>query len=267
MSDEQQQERFEGWAIVEVLGHRRLAGYVKECTLAGKAMLKVHVPMDKGDGWKTTPLVPPESLYMFTPCTEQIARREARSSSLNELVPWGHGLPAHEEHGRVVDDPCEVAECTDAASLNCEDCGARICEDCADYAPSDEGLTEPLCPDCMNPDDPRQQTLPMDAASGPVAEPGSGAAPSETVEFERPCEPVALPAGERAPTPADLRIAAHGVLHPPVENVPRPPAVSMSPEEWERLAIEQPEPRREFFEGPAKAEPAATEPAGDDEVR
>lgn len=35
---------FEGWAIVELMGHRRLGGYVHEVELAGAAMLRIDVP-------------------------------------------------------------------------------------------------------------------------------------------------------------------------------------------------------------------------------
>lgn len=35
---------FESWAILELMGHRRLAGYVREITLAGAGMLRIDVP-------------------------------------------------------------------------------------------------------------------------------------------------------------------------------------------------------------------------------
>ncbi len=35
---------FEGWAIVELMGHRRLGAYVSEDELAGAAMLRLDVP-------------------------------------------------------------------------------------------------------------------------------------------------------------------------------------------------------------------------------
>jgi hypothetical protein len=35
---------FEGWAIVELMGHRRLGAYVRETELAGAAMLRLDVP-------------------------------------------------------------------------------------------------------------------------------------------------------------------------------------------------------------------------------
>jgi hypothetical protein len=35
---------FESWAIVELMGHRRLGGYVRAVELAGAAMLRIDVP-------------------------------------------------------------------------------------------------------------------------------------------------------------------------------------------------------------------------------
>lgn len=41
---EQAPERFEQWAILELMGHRRLAGMVTEQTIAGAAFLRIDVP-------------------------------------------------------------------------------------------------------------------------------------------------------------------------------------------------------------------------------
>jgi hypothetical protein len=40
-------ESFDQWAVVELLGHRRLAGRVREATIGGGAFLRIDVP---GDG-------------------------------------------------------------------------------------------------------------------------------------------------------------------------------------------------------------------------
>ena len=36
-------ERFDTWALVEIMGHKQLAGRVSETTLAGAGMLRVDV--------------------------------------------------------------------------------------------------------------------------------------------------------------------------------------------------------------------------------
>jgi len=37
-------EKFEGWCVLELMGHRRLAGYVSEQEIAGADMLRIDVP-------------------------------------------------------------------------------------------------------------------------------------------------------------------------------------------------------------------------------
>lgn len=86
-------EKFEGWAIVEMLGHKRLAGLVSEATIAGTGLLRVDVPETdhrlRGyvDGqYRETPTtkagfttyVAPGSLYRLTPTSEEVAREAAR---------------------------------------------------------------------------------------------------------------------------------------------------------------------------------------------
>lgn len=63
---------FETWAVVELLGHRQMAGLVRETTLAGVAMLQVDAITH--DGQLATQYYPPSSLYCLTPVTEETAR-------------------------------------------------------------------------------------------------------------------------------------------------------------------------------------------------
>lgn len=35
---------FESWAVLELMGHRRLAGFVREVTIAGAGLLRIDVP-------------------------------------------------------------------------------------------------------------------------------------------------------------------------------------------------------------------------------
>lgn len=39
-----EQDSYEGWTLVEQLGHKRLAGYVRSVEIAGAGMLRVDVP-------------------------------------------------------------------------------------------------------------------------------------------------------------------------------------------------------------------------------
>lgn len=72
MSDEHADDV--GWAIMELMGHRRLAGYVTETTLAGKGVLRLDVHGKEPGPALVTQYYPPDSLYCLTPTTEAIAR-------------------------------------------------------------------------------------------------------------------------------------------------------------------------------------------------
>ena len=82
---------FEGWAIVELMGHRRLAGLVSEAVQYGVPMLRLDVPGPSG-----TPLATQfyggAALYCVTPTTEEIARAVAASSRPAPVQRWE--LPA-----------------------------------------------------------------------------------------------------------------------------------------------------------------------------
>lgn len=67
---------FSSWAIVEVMGHGRFAGFVTAEAIAGP-MLRVDVPEVDGRPAFTKYLAP-SSLFAVTPCTEQSAREAAK---------------------------------------------------------------------------------------------------------------------------------------------------------------------------------------------
>jgi len=61
----------EGWAIVELFGHTRLAGKVSDVEIAGGKMLRLDIPpVDGHPGF--TKFVGAGALYSLTPTTEEI---------------------------------------------------------------------------------------------------------------------------------------------------------------------------------------------------
>lgn len=88
---------FKGWAILELMGHRRLAGFVQEVTLAGAGMLRIDVPSKDGDA---TQFFQPASIYALTPCSEATARAVAGAGLPAPVNEWelpslrGKALPA-----------------------------------------------------------------------------------------------------------------------------------------------------------------------------
>lgn len=82
-------EAFQGWAIVELMGHRKLAGYVSQAEQFGCAMLRLDVPgPNAGDPHLATQYYGGSSIYCITPTTEEIARGFARSHTLQPVSRW-----------------------------------------------------------------------------------------------------------------------------------------------------------------------------------
>lgn len=102
---EQTQSKFEGWAVVEMMGHQREIGYVTTEYFGGAALFRVDTPeiperetelkrpdylAIDGGGYKELPagtkvkraampaksrFVAPAALYALTPCSEETARK------------------------------------------------------------------------------------------------------------------------------------------------------------------------------------------------
>lgn len=65
---DQDREIFNEWCVVELLGHRRVAGKVREVQLAGCGYLRIDVPGG------STQFVSPGSVYALHPVTEDVVR-------------------------------------------------------------------------------------------------------------------------------------------------------------------------------------------------
>lgn len=63
---------FEGWVIIELLGHRKLGGYLKEQAIAGANFLRLDIPTTDGKP-AATQFYAPSAVYCITPVTEQVA--------------------------------------------------------------------------------------------------------------------------------------------------------------------------------------------------
>lgn len=67
------EDTFKGWAVVELLGHRKLAGLVSEQVVAGKALLRLDVYTENQP--VVTQFYNPDSLYCLTPADEALCRK------------------------------------------------------------------------------------------------------------------------------------------------------------------------------------------------
>jgi hypothetical protein len=84
-------ETFSEWCIVELLGHRRLAGHVQEVQLAGAGFLRLDIP-ESGTDPARTQYVAPGSVYALHPVGEATARAAAANWRPEPVHRWE--LPA-----------------------------------------------------------------------------------------------------------------------------------------------------------------------------
>ncbi len=76
MTTETSPKKFASWAILEVMGHVRLAGYVSEESIAGQAMIRIDVPARENVP-EFTRYFGASSIYSLSPVTEEVARSVA----------------------------------------------------------------------------------------------------------------------------------------------------------------------------------------------
>jgi hypothetical protein len=84
MSD---QATFNGWCIVELFGHSRIAGHVSEQTIGGTSFVRVDVPAVNGQA-PFTKLFGGAAIYAITPTTEEIASLAAANIVARPVDPW-----------------------------------------------------------------------------------------------------------------------------------------------------------------------------------
>jgi hypothetical protein len=77
---ENSDEKFGGWVILELMGRRRLTGYLSEQEIAGRAFLRIDIPGEP----PVTQFYGAEAVYCITPTTEETARNAA---ALNQVAP------------------------------------------------------------------------------------------------------------------------------------------------------------------------------------
>ena len=82
-------EPFAGWCIVELMGHRRLAGHVSEQEIAGAAFIRldVHGSDDQAPAL-VTQFYSSSAIYCLTPTTEAIARKLGARSQPEPVSPY-----------------------------------------------------------------------------------------------------------------------------------------------------------------------------------
>ena len=79
-------EKFETWAVVELFGHKRIAGKLTEQEVGGTAFVRVDVPQDNG-AW-VTHYYGQGAIYAFHPVTEEVARGAASHLDDQPVHTW-----------------------------------------------------------------------------------------------------------------------------------------------------------------------------------
>jgi len=84
-------DKFDQWAIVELMGHQRIAGRVSEETIGGTSFLRVDVPKLE-DLPAFTKFYGSSAIYAMTPVSEEVAR--ATAMQIRERPVNVYELPA-----------------------------------------------------------------------------------------------------------------------------------------------------------------------------
>lgn len=143
---------FAGWAIVEMMGHRREIGYVTTEHYGAASLFRVDSPEFEEREWETTRpeymgttqghkmvpagskvkrsgipakscLIGPGAIYALNPCTEEIARQAIEEGIHRPLILLSVPDRPQLESSTAID-----ADYTEP----CEDCGLVKCE-CKDF--------------------------------------------------------------------------------------------------------------------------------------
>ena len=94
MSDTE--DGYAGWVILELMGHRRLAGHLTTQEIAGKAFLRLDI-LD------VTQFYSPDAVYCITPTTKDVALRVAALSQPAPVQSWElSALPASDDDPETV---------------------------------------------------------------------------------------------------------------------------------------------------------------------
>ena len=110
MTEQPINSTFASHAIVELMGHVKVAGWCTETTIAGAGFIRVDIP-DEAGGIKAVKYCAPGSIYAITPCDEETARYTANPKPYGwvgryELQAAGDGQEDGDLDG---DDEAELA--------------------------------------------------------------------------------------------------------------------------------------------------------------
>lgn len=87
-NDQASAEAFDTWAVVDVMGHQRYAGRLREITVAGAGFLRLDIPPTQAHAAPWSLILAPGSIHSIRPTTEDVARRVADVAHQVPLHPF-----------------------------------------------------------------------------------------------------------------------------------------------------------------------------------
>lgn len=99
-------EKFDCWALVEVMGHQRYAGRVTEQAVGGCNFVRIDVPAFEGSP-AFTKLLGQASIFSITPMTEDIARGMAQQFRARPIHMYDLPFPFAQRNLAYGDDDPE----------------------------------------------------------------------------------------------------------------------------------------------------------------
>jgi len=95
------EEKFDCYAIVDVMGHQRYIGRVTEQVIAGTGFVRIDVPPVACEGRQLKPgwtkLVGTGSIYAISPITEELAMRMVADRDDAPISPYDLPSPTREK--------------------------------------------------------------------------------------------------------------------------------------------------------------------------
>lgn len=85
MSDE---TTFDCWVLLELMGHRKIAGHATEETIGGSNLIRIDVFLGDAEKPILTQYYGGNSVYCMTPISEELARKYAAYNRPHPVAVW-----------------------------------------------------------------------------------------------------------------------------------------------------------------------------------
>lgn len=121
---------YEGWAIVELMGHRQTAGKIAQVQMYGASLLRVDTPKPDG-GTMVSQMYSGAAIYCVTPCTEAVAQRALREAyNLPPMVALAIDAQERRSAPPQIEGPADDEPDENDPVEPCLECGVRTTAAC-----------------------------------------------------------------------------------------------------------------------------------------